>query len=152
MEYLEEADRKTKIIDHMLYVTFPLIKDKKLLLKILSEAKISIANCINSILQYEYLNKNINLSKDAKFNFKTFIEKCSKKYNISENEIKLIIELFEIAELHKQSPFEFSKGDKLIILTENMNQRDLTIDKVKEFLLLTKDIVRKTKASILRKI
>lgn len=152
VEYLLEAERKTKAIDHMLYVTFPLIKDKKLLLKILSESKIVIADCINSILQYEYINKRIELTKDPKTNFKLFKEKCSKRYNITEQEIKLILDLFEIIEIYKKSYFDFPRDDKIIIISENMQYKDLPFEKIKEFLLLTKDILKKTKNNIQRKI
>ncbi|MBI3623174.1 hypothetical protein HY212_03810 [Candidatus Pacearchaeota archaeon] len=148
MEKLEESERMVKAIDHLLYVTYPLVKDKRMLLKILVETRKAIANCINSILQYEYLKKQIELSRDSKTNLKTFIEKCSQKYNISEKEIKEILDLFEIVESHKQSPFEFVKGAKIVILSENMAERYLTIDKTKEFLFLAKDMLKKTKEKL----
>ena len=152
IEYLAEAERIIKTADHLIYMTFPLVKDKKLLLKILSETKIVITNCINSILQYEYLYKRIKLYKDPKTNFRTFREKCAPRYKITKEEIKIIIELFEIVENHKQSPFEFVKNEKIIILSENLEQKTLTIEKTKEFLLLAKNILKKSKEIILRKI
>lgn len=132
----------------MLYVTFPLIKDKRLLLKILSESKKAIAYCINAILQYEYLYKRIKLYKDAKSNFRTFRDKCAKRYVINDNQISTILDLFELVERHKQSSFEFIKEDKIIILSENMKQDALSLDKTKEFLSLTKNILEKTKKGI----
>ena len=150
IEYLAEAERIIKTADHLIYMTFPLVKDKKLLLKILSETKIVITNCINSILQYEYLYKRIKLYKDPKTNFRIFREKCAPRYKIAKEEIEMIIELFEIVENHKQSSFEFVKNEKIIILSENLEQKSLTIDKIKEFLLLAKNILRKSKDVILR--
>ena len=47
IEYLAEAERIIKTADHLIYMTFPLVKDKKLLLKILSETKIVITNIKN---------------------------------------------------------------------------------------------------------
>ncbi|GAJ08281.1 unnamed protein product, partial [marine sediment metagenome] len=80
LENLQEAQKTIQVIDHMIYVTFPLIKDKKILTKILTETKSAITNCINSILQYEYLYKRVNLYKDAKTNFRIFIKKCCPYY------------------------------------------------------------------------
>jgi len=77
LEYIQEAEKIIQTVDHMVYITFPLIKDKRLLLKILLETKIAISNCINSILQHEYIYKRIVLYKNAKTNFRTFNEKCS---------------------------------------------------------------------------
>ena len=152
IEYLAEAERIIKTADHLIYMTFPLVKDKKLLLKILSETKIVITNCINSILQYEYLYKRIKLYKDTKTNFRTFKEKCAPRYRITKEEIKMIIELFEIVENHKQSHFEFVKNEKIIILSENLEQKSLTVEKIKEFLWLAKNVLKKSKEVILRKI
>ncbi len=147
-ENLQEASKIIFTADHMLYVTFPLIKDKQLLLKILLDTKIAISKCINSILQYEYLYKRIKLYNNPKTNFKTFEEKCAKKYNITEQEIKLILELFNIMEEHKKSSMEFMKNGKIIILSQSLQQKTITIEKIKEFLTLAKKILKKIKETI----
>lgn len=148
LEYLEEAQKITRAIDHMIYVTFPLVKDKRLLLKVISEAKKAIAYCINAILQYEYLYKRIKLYKDAKSNLRTFRDKCAHRYDIGEMQVKAILNLFEIVERHKESSFEFIKEDKVIILSENMRQEALSLEKTKEFLSLTKSILQKTQKGL----
>ncbi|MFH1327113.1 MAG: hypothetical protein ABIH59_03230 [archaeon] len=148
LEYLQEAEKTIKIVDHIIYVTFPLIKDKRLLLKIISEIKKVLAYCINSILQHEYLFKKIKLYKDAKSNFQTFINKSSKRFDINNKEIKQIINLFEIVEAHKYSSMEFIKDEKVFILGENMKQESISLEKTKEFLILAKEILKKTKNKI----
>jgi len=148
LENLQEAEKTIQTIDHIVYVTFPLIKDKRLLLKTLLETKIAVTSCINSILQYEYLYKRIRLYKDSKTNFQTFERKCALRYNISKEEISLIYELFDIAKKHKESEMEFVKNEKIIILTENLEPKTLTVEKIKQFLALAKDILIKTKKRI----
>ena len=146
IENLQEAQKTIQIIDHMIYVTFPLIQDKKILIKILTETKDAVANCINSILQYEYLYKRIKLYKDAKTNFRIFIKKCCPYYQITQEEINSIIELFELVEKHKQSATEFVRDEKVIILSDNLKTKTITIEKVKEFFYLSKKIIEKTLA------
>ena len=143
LENLQEAQKTAQIIDHMIYITFPLIKDKKILIKILTETKNALANCVNSILQYEYLYKKINLYKDAKTNFKIFMKECCPKYQITQKEIDLIVELFELVEKHKQSTVEFPRNEKVIILSENLKTETITIEKLKEFFNLLKEIIKK---------
>ena len=145
LENIIAAEKKIQTADHMIYVTFPLIKDKRLLLKILQEIKNAVMDCISSILQYEYLYKRITLYKNPKSNFKIFIEKCTPRYQITKEEINLILELFDFIEKHRESPFEFIKDDKVIILSNSLNQKTLTIEKTKEFLMLVKNILRKTR-------
>ena len=56
---IQEAEKLIRKIDHMTYMTYPLIQDKRLILKIISETKNAIIKCINSILHYEYLYHSI---------------------------------------------------------------------------------------------
>jgi hypothetical protein len=149
-ENLEKSEKTIQTADHLLYVTYPLVKDKRLLLKILTEIKNGIASSMNAVLQYEYLYGRIRLSSDPKLNFKKFLEKCCPRYNISETEVKKILKLFEIVEKHKASPFEFVKEDKLVILSDNMNSETITLEKVKEFLDSSKTVLKKAKDIILR--
>lgn len=143
LENISKAEKTLQTVDHMIYVTFPLIKDKRLILKVLQEIKNSVTNCISAILQYEYLFKRISLYKNPKANFKTFVEKCAPRYNISNNQIKLILELFDFAEKHKSSPFEFIKDEKVVIMSKEMQPKILTVEKTKEFLIAAQDILKK---------
>ncbi|MEK6926030.1 MAG: hypothetical protein AABW50_02010 [Nanoarchaeota archaeon] len=145
IEYLLEAQKITKSADHLFYITFPLIKDKRLLMKILTESKKAIICCINSILQYEYLQKSIKLEKDSVANFKIFREKCAEKYSVNSEEIALIIEIFNLMEKHKKSTHEILKDNKIIILSGEMNQDSVSLEKTKSFLNLTKSLLAKTK-------
>ena len=149
LKSIKEAEKIIKNVDHILYITFPLVKDKKLLLNVLEDIKSAISHCINSILQHEYLYKRITLYQNPKTNFITFIQKSSKYYHITEEETKRIVELFDLVEKHKESPMEFIKDGKIIIMSENLKTKLITIEKIKEFLLLSKSILIKTKKGIL---
>jgi hypothetical protein len=148
LENLCEAEELIKKVDHMVYVTYPLIQDKRLVLKIILELKNAIVKCINSILQYEYLYKRIRLFKDPKENLKTFKVKCAPRYQIEIEEIKLIMELFNIIEKHKKSPFEFKKQEKIVILSENSEPKIITIEDAKGFLSLAKKTLIKSKQNM----
>ncbi len=145
LDNLIEADRIIKKTDHMIYVSYSLVKDKKILLKVLIETKKAIVKCINYILQYEYLYKRIRLSKDPKENLRTFKVKCAKRYDININEIKLISELFQIIDLHKNSPMEFKKKEAIVILSEESKPKKITLEDIKEFVELSKNILKKIK-------
>ena len=149
LENLQEAEKIIRTADHMVYVSFPLIKDKRILLLLLSELKKAIINCINVILQYDYLYKRISLYSDAKNNFETFKNKSSKRFNITKQEIELMIRLFELEQSHKKSPMEFTKDNKVIILSDDLSQKIITLEEIKKFLQLSKDILKKTKTIIL---
>lgn len=145
LQFLQDAEKNIRTLDHLIYVTFPVVKDKRLLLKIIIETKTAITDCINAILQYEYLFKRIKLYNQPQTNLKTFIEKSSKRYNITNREIKLILELFKLTEAHKKSPMEFVREGKIVIMSEKFQPHTITIEKTKEFLAIAKSILSKTK-------
>ena len=148
IEYLQEAQKIIRASDHLIYVSYPLIKDKKILLRVIEELKKAIAFCINAILQHDYLYKRVELSKNTKTNMQTFITKSAPKYSISREEIKKILGLFELVEKHRQSAMEFLKDGKVVILSQNMSSESLSTEKTKEFLELSKTILRKTHNSL----
>ncbi len=144
---LEKATRSLKMADHLTYMTFPLLKENRLLLKILDELHNSVINIINAILQYEYTYKRIHLYKDAKENFKTFKE-LAERYKINPEQLNKIIEILKLEESHKKSPFEFVRNNKVVIMSDNLKTTTLTSGKIKEYLLEVKDLLRKANLMI----
>ncbi len=148
---LETAARTIKTADHMAYITFPLLKDKRLLIKILTEIYLAVLNIVNAVLQYEYYYKRIALYKDARMNFNTFAEKCSPRYQISQEDVKRILDIFTIVEKHKQSPMEFVRREKFVIMSEDMQAESISIERLKEYLILTKGLLKRVNEVISRK-
>jgi len=144
---LEKAKKSLETADHLTYMTYPLIKENRLLLKILEELYNSIINAINAILQYEYLYKRIQIYQDSKENFNTF-KRISARYNVSQEQLSKLIEIMTLTEKHKKSPFEFIKNGKLVIMSDNLNIDTLTIEKIKVFIIETKDFLRKSSLAI----
>ena len=85
--YLKEAARHLQIADHMTYVTFPIVNEKKLIIKIFEEIFKSIQNSINSAIYYEFENKNLILNTNQEKNINNFMENIAKTYDFTEKEI-----------------------------------------------------------------
>jgi len=147
-ENLKEAIKSLQIADHMTYVTFPLVNEKRLILKIFDEIYKSIINCINAILNYEYLYKRIRLYQDNNDNLQTFIDKCAKNYDLNNEQIKKIKEIININKQHRKSAMEFVKKDKIVILSDSLSTQLLDIQIIKEYLLLAKELLMKINLKI----
>ena len=145
-ENLREAIKSMQIADHMAYVTFPLVNEQRLLLKIFDEIHKSILSSITAVLNYEHeyhnIKNNINTPANNQENIKTF-QKCAREYNISDQQIKTIMEIIELNIDHKASAMEFVRKDKIVILSDNLRTRTLGIQKIKEYLLLAKELLMK---------
>lgn len=138
-EYFQKALQSLKIADHMTYVTYPLVNEKRLLLKIFNEIANSINYSIHSLIYYEKINSKPCLE--------LFIENF-KKYEITHLQIKKILEILDIQKEYKKSAMEFVKQNKVIILSDNLKTQTLDILKIKEFLLIAKELLMKVNIRI----
>jgi len=144
---LKQAIKHLQIADHMTYVTFPLINENRLLLKIFDEIYNSIINCVNSILNYEYLYKRIRLYDNTNDNLDTFF-KIGKNYDLSNEQIKKIREIIVLNKKHKLSAMEFVKNGKVVIMSDNLNTDILDLIVIKQYLLLAKELLMKINTKV----
>ena len=144
---LKEAVKHLQIADHMAYVTFPLINENRLLLKIFDELYISIINCVNAVLNYEYLYKRIQLYNNHNDNLDTFV-RIAKDYDLSNEQVKKIKEVIELNKKHKQSAMEFVRKDKVVIMSDSLSTQVLDLRLIKEYLLLAKELMVRVKGKV----
>ena len=135
--------KSLQVADHIAYVTYPLMKDKRLLLKSLESVYEALIHTINAILQYDYLWKRVQLYKDPKSNFRVFSEKCAPRLGISKEQVSGILNTLSLVEKHRRSPLEFSRKDKVIIMSDNLKTSVIDIEMIKTNLILSKSILEK---------
>ena len=139
----QESLKNYQVADHILTVTFPLIKDTKLLLGVTDNMFSALTNAMSSVLHHERIFKLVPLFEDtfdSKFN--VFRYKCVPRYKINQEYIDLIQELGEIITLHKRSPIEFKRKDRFIICSKNYQMRGITTNQLKTYLQKTKEFLK----------
>ena len=60
--------------------------------------------------------------------------------NNAPQEIKKILDVIEINDKHKNSAMEFARKDKVVIMLDDLKTHTLDIQKIKEYLSLTKSL------------
>jgi hypothetical protein len=100
------------------------------------------------MLQYDYIFRKVKIYKDPKPNLMAFKDKTSLNYDISKEELKKILRLFEIVRRHNESKMEFTRKDKIVILSETMRQETITFEETKELYNAAKDIITKAENKI----
>ncbi len=129
-----EANRHLRLADHMAYVTYPMLKDAKLLLSILDNIDKSLKRALDAYLYYERLYKRISFfPEDFNTKIDLFQRSAGVRYNLRSYPI-LIKELHFILKKHKESPVEFVKGEKLIICNGDYRMKVLQITDIKNYL------------------
>lgn len=147
----EEARRYLKAADHILYTTYPLVNDPRLLLSAMDNIFLAITNSMAALLYYEKMNNRLQEFKD---NFESkldlFRRKCLLHYDIDPNYVKFILEVKEIILQHRKSPVEFVRKDKLVICSNEYNMKTIEVSDVKVYLQKAKAFYGRIENILLR--
>jgi len=142
-ELREAAKKKIQIADHMLTMTYPLVKDPKLLLAVLENVFLALTNVVGALLYYERTFKRVPPFQDtfvSKFN--VFKEKCVIRYNIDRGYLSLLQDVKEIILHHKKSPIEFTRKDSFVICSDDYTMQTISLDKIKNYILKSKSFIQ----------
>jgi len=142
---LDEANKSIKSASHMLYVTYPLVKDTKLFMGILENINKALQLSMNALLYYERMYKRINPFHDN-FNVKldVFRRVVSRRYNISNDVPNLIMEINEIIRNRKAAPIEIAKKTEFVICDKEYRTRALKHEELKNYFLKAKVFILQT--------
>jgi len=150
-ELRESAKKRITVADHMLVITYPMVKDPRLLITIIENLFLAMTSSMGSVLHYDLLFKRVPLFNDNfEDKFRLFKDECAKRYSINQEHLALLREIKDIIVAHKKSPVEFSRQDRFIICngsykmkTISISQLKMNIEKAKEFIEVNNNIVNK---------
>ncbi len=136
----EKAYQQYDTAFHLLTVTFPLVKDQKLLLGIVHNLFSSVEAAMTAILQYERDLRLVSGFNEVDFQskFNTFRDKSVRRNKISGSTASLIQELKEIVDLHHKSPMVFQRGARVVICDKRYELKSLTMRDIAQYLNQTK--------------
>jgi hypothetical protein len=146
--YLKDSAKHLQISDHMTYVTFPIVNEKRLILKIFEEIAKSINSVIDAAIDFEFTNQNLILHQKKENNIINFLDNLNKKYNLNKEDIEEIKEILYIEKKYKESSIDFVKQDKVVIMSDDLNIHTLTIEKIKDYLIFAKNLFLKISSKI----
>lgn len=132
-EYEREARQKLKNADFLVTMTYPMVKENKLLIAAAENLADALNLSVLSALAYERLNRRIPpFHTDTESALNSFERDVAPRYKIDKNYIKLITDLNDLVKLHKESAMEFSRKDKLVIASGSYRIKELSQDLMKQ--------------------
>ena len=140
---LRQARSSFETADHLAYVTYPMVKENKMLFIIVENLYKSCMKLVSAILYYERLYKRIMtipLEWDARF---VLFEKVSRRYGVNSSTVK---EVKEIVDKYKESPMTFSRGEKFVIASDRFSMKTLDINLLKKYIIDIRTVLTKLEA------
>ncbi len=143
-QLISEAINEVKVADHMLTMTYPLIRDPKMLIAILQKLLNASNKALDTAIRLEYEWKRIN-AIPQNFNAKIDILRKGfiKEYNFTNQEIKTVKDIYRIILEHKNASIEFSRHEKFIISDNDYRLRTISVDQIKRYIPLVKSFIEK---------
>lgn len=146
MEYFQElrerARQKIHTADHMLTITYPLVKDPKLLLAVLENIAEALDNGITAVLEHERLFKKLAPFNDhPQIKLALFKQHIGSKHPIEEKNIRMIHDINTLLHNHKKSSVEFIRKDRFVMSDNNYRLQTLDREKLKHWLSQSKSFV-----------
>jgi len=139
----EKAKQYLDNADHILSITYPLVKEPKLLVAAMDNIYLSLLNAVNASLNFERFNKRIPPFHDSFENkLEIFKKEFVKKYNLNPAYIKLITNINSLLENHKKSTMEFPRKDVFVICTNDYTIKTLSMEEMKSIVSETKNFLR----------
>lgn len=145
---IENARKSMKTADHLLYMTYPLIQENRLFIKIFELVCEAIKDSVQALLQYEYMWKRLQLSGSFTVDFETIRQRHT-KYGLTNKELTTADEIFKLSERHKKSPIEFVRKERFVIMTDNLRVSEINLRKLKEYIYKTRSIIEKVEKRVL---
>jgi hypothetical protein len=134
-----KAVEKLQLADHMLFTTYPLMKDPKLLLAILENVNIALEYTVAAALHYERFHKRLPAFQEtSEARHEMFVKSLVPRLNLSQNYVKLISDVKNLLSAHKKSPVAFSKKDKYVILSHKYEVSSVDVGLVKKYVFEAK--------------
>ena len=144
---LFEANKMLKTADHLAYITYPLVRDNKIMITITNNLTGAMTKAIEALLDYDrYYKRIMYIPNDFQSKLEVFRKSCAPRYNISTSYLALLKELKDIEEARKSAAMEFIRKDQYVITQNNFKLRTLTYPKIKEYVNQSKQFFNKINA------
>jgi len=131
---ITEANGALHKADHLTYITYPQVKEAKLLYTIAYNLYTTLNKGMEAVLHYERLYKRIPLVKrDFDYELGLFKSRIG-EYNINRSCVLLLQDLKKLVETKQKGPIDFIRRDKFVICSEDYSMQVLNLQKVKNYL------------------
>ena len=150
-EYLADSKKSIQIADHMIFVTYKLVQDPKLLLSAIKRIYRALECATNSLLHYERLFKRIPpFPENFPSKFIILKDRCMNRLGLTQSYLYLIQDIHSLLLDHQKSPMEFVRRNRLIICSNNYRTKRISIEEMKEYLSKGKSFINDVEKIVMK--
>lgn len=136
---IAQANKTFKAADHLAYITYPVVHEKKLLIVVIQNIYQTLDKALEAILTYHHFYKRISfLPTDYEGRAQLFRSYLVRTHHLDPSLYDFFMEIQDIIEHHQKSAINFVRKDTFVMASESFHLKTVTIEKVKSYLIQTK--------------
>lgn len=144
MQELKEAKTEFQRADHIIYMTYPLIKETRLLGYAIEGIYKAAMKSIAALVRFEQEYKRLPAGRyETDLLVQAFREHCMQRHKFDSKVMHLILELKALSNIRSQSPIEFARREQFIVCTKDFQTKIIDLQKAKEYLNQTRELISK---------
>ena len=145
---IQEAKKAFAKADHLIYMTYPNIKEVKLLYSAVESLNSALQKALEALLTHEQTHKRISqVPKDLNSKLLIYNNYC-KKCDFPQDAEFLIRELAKIVKARKEAPMEFVRKNKFVICSDDYRMKVIDEKTIKKYLILSRSFITKVEKHI----
>tara|TARA_Y100000310_G_C20605658_1_gene775338 strand:+ start:887 stop:1363 length:477 start_codon:yes stop_codon:yes gene_type:complete len=132
---LKQAQDLFTKADHLIYTTYPIVKENKLLYSSIVYMDRSLMTAISAWVEYERYYKRISPGpKDLNSKFHIFKTYIARKHQVPLEYVKNIMDIRAIIKAYKESPMTFSRKEKFVMWSNEDKLKTINVEQIKKHL------------------
>jgi len=142
-ELLAKAKKEIEVADHLIYVTYKMVSEVKILLAISEHIVVAMHAALESLLEFERHWKRLD-AYHSNFALEISIYRTKdieKRYGFDPKFFRLMQKLLEIQRFDKESIMRFKRGDRYILSTGEYQMSVLDLESLKRYKYLAKKFI-----------
>ncbi len=142
LDDLAYAKKELKLADHMAYVTYKLLGDRRIVLSIIEHICNALSTSVNSFLEHErFLKKVYHIPDDSKLRMRFFLRDYATELGLDLDDENMLIRLEDMRDLNKRSNYNLQRGDSFFFVNDGFRVETIDLKMVKKYLRQSKNVV-----------
>ncbi len=141
---LQQARKEIELADHLLYVTYPIIKEMKFLISISEHISKAAFAAMEGLLEFERHYKRLEpFSRNFGMMLSTYRQKVEPFYGFDPKFYSLLKKLNEIRKLGANANVAFRRGERYVLANTDFKLTTIDVESIKRYNNIAKRFVEK---------
>ncbi len=143
-ELLKKAQKEIDSSDHLLFVTYNIVKDSKFVFSVTNQLIDAVKYALEALLEYERKSKHIEpYPKNFIFMVETFRKKVAERREFDERTLNFLKKLVSMEQTIDSSSIHFRRGDTYVLADQEFGTQSIELQTIKSYFTSAQEFVSK---------